>query len=219
MTPTEGPGAPGPGTPTDEELARQARGGSHDAATALLERCEALIRYLIGYWFRRGVLQPEELEEVRQEAQHGFLLAVTAYAVDRDGGPGGARFRTFMYRVVWNHLDKWERRRRRAESYYDRSVDWAAKIDGRALRTFGDTLRLTAPDHRAGDPADFAMWQETCARLTAAFQRLDPTQRWLLDQRTTDRSLRELADESGLSYDRVKRLIRRAMAFLREALL
>jgi RNA polymerase sigma factor (sigma-70 family) len=205
-------------TPTDEELARQARGGNRDAAMALLERCEDLIRYLIGYWFRRGGLRAEELEEVRQEAQHGFLLAVTAYLVDREGGPGGARFRTFMYRVVWNHLDKWERRRRRAESCYDRSVDWAAKIDGRALRAFGDAFCLTAPDPWVGDPAYFAQWQETCARLRGAFQRLDPTQRWLLDQRANGRSLRDLADESGLSYDRVKRLNCRAMAFLREAL-
>jgi hypothetical protein len=41
---------PRPGTPADEELVRQAQGGRDAATAALLERCHALLRHLIGRW-------------------------------------------------------------------------------------------------------------------------------------------------------------------------
>ena len=49
----------------DEELARQTQGGSRDSATALLERCEALMHHLIGRWARKDC--PELAPSVRQE--------------------------------------------------------------------------------------------------------------------------------------------------------
>src|SRR5262245_31846504 len=125
MAPRETLCGPGSGNPTDEDLARQARGGSRDSATALLERCRALMQYLIGEWFRRSGLRAEEWEEVRQEAWLGFLRAVRAYEDDGQGGRASACFRTFMNHVVWRHLSDWDRQRRRTELRYDRSADWA----------------------------------------------------------------------------------------------
>jgi RNA polymerase sigma factor (sigma-70 family) len=219
MAAQERPDVPGPGTPTDEDLALQARDGSRDSTTVLLGRCDDALDRLVRWWSRRRGLRREELEEVRQEVRLGFLLAVKAYAGDWGGGPGRACFRALLNRVVRNHLENWFRQRRRAESHQDRSVDWASELDGRALNPAREVFGLPPHDRRSTDPVGRALWEEFRARLTERLRRLDATQRWLWEQvRWDGRSLRELAAERGLSYDKAKRSLRRVVNLLHQAL-
>jgi RNA polymerase sigma factor (sigma-70 family) len=207
-----------PNTITDEKLVRQAQGGSGVAAAALLERCRDSLDRLIAWWSRGRELRAEEREEVRQEADHAFLRAVARFGKRRRKKSKQSRFGTFLNLVVRDHLDKWERRRWRAERHVDRSADCEAVLDRRALKSHQDMVGLAASESsRAGDPAASALWQETWARLAAALQCLDATQRWLLDQRAAGRSLRELSGEGGLSYGKAKRMYRRLIALLRQA--
>jgi RNA polymerase sigma factor (sigma-70 family) len=217
MTQPDNTRTPGPGAPTDEELIRKAQGGDLASTAALLECCRAPLRALVLWWAGRRGLRAEELAELRQEAAVGFLLAVAAYDGERRSASGPASFRTFLNQVVRAHLVNWDRQRRRAERHYDRSADWTAEMDLSALQASGDSFDPVTPDRRAADPADLALWQESWARLTAALRGLDTTQRWVVEQVAEGRSLHDLADERGLSYDRAKRLRRLVVAVLREA--
>jgi RNA polymerase sigma factor (sigma-70 family) len=215
----ERPAVPGPGVPTDEELVRQARGGSRDSNAALLDRWSDSLNRFAGWWARKQGLRAEEVKEVRQEAMLGFFLAVANYAEDRGKGSGPACFRAFMNRVVRNHLNNWDRQRRRAESRCDRSVDWAEELERRAAQAPKQTVGAAPPDTRTADPVDVILWLEIRVRLAAAVESLDARYRWLWDRLAAGRSLHDIADESGLSYDRVKRMCRRMVAQLRKALL
>jgi hypothetical protein len=198
-------------------LALQAQGGSRDAMTVLLERCRASLDRLVRSWSRTRGLRREELEDVRQEAGVAFLLAVKAYDPNQAGGRGQAYFGPLLNQVVRNHLENWDRRRRRAESHLERFADWAAECDRRALSPAREVFGLPPPDTRTGDPVGRTLWHEFWARLAVGLWRLDALQRWVFEQVQDSRSLHDLTGERGLSYDRAKRMLRRASALLRVA--
>jgi hypothetical protein len=217
MAPTEDPCVQGPGTPTDEELVREAKSGSRASQAALLDRCQDALARLVNWWSDRRGLWPEEMEEAWQEAWVGFLRAVNDYTEQRRKGRGPACFRTFMNQVVRDHLEKWGRWRSRAESHYDRSVDLAPELDRRALHAPKDPVGTSPPDTRAADPVEAAVWHEVCARLTAGVGGLDARLRWLWERRAAGRSLHEVAAEGDLSYDQAKRMCRKMVAVLQQA--
>jgi RNA polymerase sigma factor (sigma-70 family) len=216
MATKERPNVPGPGTPTDEDLALQAQGGSRGSTAVLLQRYDAALDRLANWWSKRHGLRRAEWAEARQEARLAFLLAVKVYVSDGGRGPGRACFRALLNSVVRKHLENWDRRRRRAESHHDRSVDWAAELDHHALHPAREVFGLPPSDPGTADPVGHTLWQELRDRLTAGLGRLDATQRWLVEQAGDGRSLRELAGERGLSYGKAKRLLRRAVALLQK---
>jgi transposase len=168
--------------------------------------------------YRKGGLRPEELEDLRQEARLGFAMAAADYTDEPEGGREQARFRTFLYRLVWSRLNNWEWQRRREEGPYDRSADWAEVLNREALRTPGDTLGLPAGRPRAEDPVRSALWQELVGRIMEEVQRQDPRLRRLLELLWEGRSLREAAGELALSYGKAKRMFRKLKAVLRDVI-
>jgi hypothetical protein len=159
MTALDTPRAPEPRKASKEALVRQAQGGSIAAAAALLERCRGSLDRLVAWWCGKRELRAEEREEVRQEADVAFLRAVAGYGKRRRNRSKRSGFGTFLNLVVRDHLDKWERRRWRAERHYDRSADWEAVLDRRASKTHPEMFGPAAPNPRAGDPARNALWQ------------------------------------------------------------
>lgn len=104
------------GDSTDVELVEQAKGGNRAALERLLLRHQAWI-YNIAI---RMVFQPEDAEEVTQEV---LIKAITRLSTFR----GDSKFRTWLYRIVANHV--LNMKRRSAENSVTTFADYGAAIN------------------------------------------------------------------------------------------
>src|SRR4030095_7673642 len=111
----------------DVELVERARNGDREALELLVLRHQAWI-YNIAV---RMVFQPQDAEEVTQEV---LVKVITRLASFR----GESKFRTWLYRIVANHV--LNMRRRAAEAVAPTFVAYGAALDG--------TPDLDLPDPR-----------------------------------------------------------------------
>lgn len=105
------------GDDADAVLVEKVRSGDRDALERLVQRHQAWI-YNIAV---RMVFQPQDAEEVTQEV---LVKVITRLASFR----GESRFRTWLYRIVANHV--LNMRRRDAESVAPTFVAYGAALDG-----------------------------------------------------------------------------------------
>jgi RNA polymerase sigma factor (sigma-70 family) len=121
--------------PEDRELVRQAQGGSRAARERLIARHQAWIYNLV----LRMVYLPEDAEDATQEILVKLITKLSTFA-------GRSRFRTWLYRMVVNHVLNMRRCR--------------ADEAGWTFTRYGDSLDATPdmdlPDPRAV-PADVAL--------------------------------------------------------------
>src|ERR1051326_6167074 len=102
---------------SDAELVELTKNGDREALERLVQRHQAWI-YNIAV---RMVFQPQDAEEVTQEV---LVKVITRLASFR----GESRFRTWLYRIVANHV--LNRGRRDAEAVAPTFVAYGAALDG-----------------------------------------------------------------------------------------
>ena len=104
------------GDSTDADLAERATNGDRTALEKLVLRHQAWI-YNIAV---RMVFQPHDAEEVTQEVLVKVIIQLSTFR-------GESRFRTWLYRIVANHV--LNMKRRRAESQTTTFADYGAAIE------------------------------------------------------------------------------------------
>lgn len=104
------------GDSTDAELAKRATSGDRTALEQLVLRHQAWI-YNIAV---RMVFQPQDAEEVTQEVLVKVITQLSTFK-------GESQFRTWLYRIVANHV--LNMKRRRAESQTTTFADYGAAIE------------------------------------------------------------------------------------------
>ncbi len=114
------------GDADDLVLVRRAQGGDRDALETIVGRHQAWIYNLV----LRMVYHPHDAEDVTQEVLVKLLTSLSTFA-------GRSRFRTWLYRVVVNHVLNMKRARGEA-------AEWT-------FRRYGDGLD-GAPDTELPDP-------------------------------------------------------------------
>jgi DNA-directed RNA polymerase specialized sigma24 family protein len=112
--------------PEDRELVCQAQGGNRDALEKLITRHQAWIYNIV----LRMVYLPEDAEDAKQAILVKLLTKLSTFA-------GNSSFRTWLYRIVVNHV--LHMKRSRADT-----VGWT-------LTRYADSLAAT-PDLDLPDP-------------------------------------------------------------------
>ncbi len=210
-----GPAAPVPqgSAPIDVVLANQARlpadsfderavvkaviGGDRDAFRVLVER-EAPIVVRACY---RILGDRHEAEDAAQEA---FVIAYRSLAAWRADGTFGAWLARIAVRVALRQAGR------------RRTIPWA---DPHRLSGDSETVRLIDGSLSAADPATLAIRAERSADLRRAVARLDEPYRETLALRFfAERSLAEIADETGRPLGTVKTHLHRGLQRLRDSL-
>jgi RNA polymerase sigma-70 factor, ECF subfamily len=165
-------------------------GGDRDAFRALVDReAASVIRACY-----KVLGDPHEAEDAAQEA---FVIAYRSLAAWRGDGSFGAWLSRIAVRVA---LRQFRRRK---------SVVWADPVAG------GDAQS----DGRSGDPASLAVRAEHAAELRAAVARLDEPYRETVALRFfAERSLAEIAAQTGRPLNTVKTHLHRGLLRLRDIL-
>jgi RNA polymerase sigma-70 factor, ECF subfamily len=166
-------------------------GGDADAFRVLVDR-EAATVVRACY---RILGDPHEAEDAAQEA---FVIAYRSLASWRGDGAFGAWLARIAVRVALRQVSR------------RRTVSWVDPVTGPDSATEG---------HAAADPATLAMHAEYSADLRAAVARLDDPYRETIALRFfAERSLAEIAAETGRPLGTVKTHLHRGLLRLRDAL-
>jgi RNA polymerase sigma factor (sigma-70 family) len=122
------------GDTTDTDLVDQAKNGDRVALEKLVLRHQAWI-YNIAV---RMVFQPQDAEEVTQEVLVKVITQLSTFKAE-------SKFRTWLYRVVANHV--LNMKRRSAETKVTTFADYGAAIDGTPDRDLPDpkTVSVAVP--------------------------------------------------------------------------
>jgi RNA polymerase sigma factor (sigma-70 family) len=115
----------------DHELVEQIRGGSRDALETLLRRHQSWIYNLV----QRMVYLPQDAEDITQEILIKVMTKLSTFA-------GRSSFRTWLYRIVVNHV--LNMKRSRAEER-----EWTFQRYAASLDNFPDA---ELPDSSANSP-------------------------------------------------------------------
>jgi RNA polymerase sigma-70 factor (ECF subfamily) len=182
----------------DDELIREAVGGSTPAFTTLVRRYENTV-----YGFASRVCR--DREKARETLQDTFVNVYRKL----DTFDGKSRFSTWLYTIVANNC-LMKRRRRKIDDLLE-SLDEAPAASGHT------------PRHRFAEwvetPADLLLTRELRSVLDRSLKRLPPDYRVVF-------VLRDMEEKSGaetaailkISEEAVKSRLRRARAFLRTQL-
>ncbi len=181
---------------------------NHHTAMPLVTSCEGLVRHGA---LRYARIAPHLLDDLIAEARLAVLLAADKYDPTRGAFPAFAYLKidTACYCVV-------QQQRWAVTLPIYRGAKRAPAISAASLVRVGDD----------GEERELLIAaEERCARdvlaieaLSAAFQRLAPRERAVLEGRfAEDATLPELGERLGLSGERVRQLETRALAKLREA--
>jgi RNA polymerase sigma factor (sigma-70 family) len=134
-----------------------------------------------------------------------MLEAIAGYHTLEAAKPRGCRFRTYLGRVVLARFGDFVRKLRRLQRPccgLHEAGETPAACQGRC------------PGCRKGDPVEVLARREARARLHQALEGLDEALRRLWRELADGKSLRQIAREQGVSYDRLKRQRRRLLARL-----
>ena len=121
-----------PGDTDDEELVARVRGGSRESLELLIERHQRWVYNIV----LRMVYHPQDAEDASQEILIKVLTSLSTFQ-------GRSSFRTWLYRIVINHVLNMKRARAEAR-------EWTFTEYGRGLGAAPD---LDLPDQRSV-PAD-----------------------------------------------------------------
>jgi RNA polymerase sigma-70 factor (ECF subfamily) len=183
---------------SDEQLIRQAVGGSKSAFTALVRRYEATV-----YGFAFKVCR--DGNKARETLQDTFI------SVYRKLGSfdGKSKFSTWLYAIVSNNC-LMTRRRRKIDDLLE-SLD-----DSPPASTDGTTRH---PEAWGETPADLLLARELESILERALTKLPVDYRVVFVLRDMEgKTTEETAAIVGISQEAAKSRLRRARAFLREEL-
>jgi RNA polymerase sigma-70 factor (ECF subfamily) len=181
---------------TDEQLMLAFAAGDAGAFDRLYARHKGTVFRFVS----RSLPVRADAEEVFQEI---WIKAIEA----RDRYEPRARFTTWLYAIVHNHLvDLWRRKGLTV-----------VPLDGGGGDD--DPPAYDPPDDPANEPFAQLATREALARFVAAFEKLPPAQReaFLLKEEA-GLSLAEIAAATGTNEEAAKSRVRYAMAKLREAL-
>jgi RNA polymerase sigma factor (sigma-70 family) len=158
---------------------------------------------LVSWLAARFALSREDAAEARQQANLVLVSVVLRYKARAGAAAGGSGWRRFLHGAVRLALQEFARKRRREERHLDRSLSAADALEGQARHHAApDCPQLASP---AADPATAAEWRENEALVQRALDALPAGERWLWESVGRGRSLKEIADEMGVSYATVRR--------------
>lgn len=172
-------------------------------------RDEILLRYspqterLIQWLARSTEFGGADVEDARQNAVFWTVEAITKFDTDQIGRPRRCSFYSFLYRVLVARFKDFSKKVRRLER--------------RRLKTDGDD-NDGGLGHLFRDPSDPALIAETeeaVRQLQLAVGELDDEARQIWQRLCEGNSMREIAEELGLSYDAVKRRRRKLIGALK----
>ena len=156
-------------------------------------------------WKARFPWLAADLPDAQQNAVFAILEAIAGYHTLVAAKPRGCRFRTYLGRVVLARFGDFVRKLRRLQRPccgLHEAGETPAACQGRC------------PGCRKGDPVEVLARREARARLHQALEGLDEALRRLWRELADGKSLRQIAREQGVSYDRLKRQRRRLLARL-----
>ena len=156
-------------------------------------------------WKARFPWLAADLPDAQQNAVFAMLEAIAGYHTLEAAKPRGCRFRTYLGRVVLARFGDFVRKLRRLQRPccgLHEAGETPAACQGRC------------PGCRKGDPVEVLARREARARLHQALEGLDEALRRLWRELADGKSLRQIAREQGVSYDRLKRQRRRLLARL-----
>jgi len=146
-----------------------------------------------------------DLPDAQQNAVFAMLEAIAGYHTLEAAKPRGCRFRAFLGRVVLARFGDFVRQLRRVQRHCCRLEEAGERLAACQGR---------CPGCRTSDPVEALARREARARLHQALEGLDEALRRLWRELADGKSLRQIAREQGVSYDRLKRQRRRLLARL-----
>jgi RNA polymerase sigma factor (sigma-70 family) len=138
---------------------------------------------------------------------------VIAY-LEQDSSLGGAKFRTFLSRVLDRHLRRWAQKYRHAEGGWQGRPASAA-APRQAPPRYEILERLPLSPVSQPDPEAIAEKHEMPQALQRALADLDAWRRSFWDFLAVGMSLHEIAEELGISYEAAKRERRNLLRWLK----
>jgi RNA polymerase sigma-70 factor (ECF subfamily) len=192
-------GEPGEGDPSDEDLAREALGGSREAAAALVHRYSTRIFRL----FVRVLGRPDPAADLTQEVFLRMHRHLDRFDAEKS-------FRAWMYAIAWNLArDEIRRRQRHREP-----------VAFESLAREGDDDCPEPADPKPAPPGQAIEERERDEWVQRALGRLPAAQRTLLVLREYEGlSYEELSSLLDLKIGTIKSQLHRARLELRDALL
>ena len=175
-------------------------------------RDEILIRYnpqteRLIHWFARSTeFGSTDIEDARQNAIFWTIEAINKFDTDQSTLQKRCSFYSFMYRVLsarFKDFSKHLRRRGRRQFTLD---------------TPESELPPTDLTRAPNDPALLAETEEATRQLRAAVASLDEEAAQIWGKLCEGNSLREIAEDLGISYDAAKRRRRKLIASLKHHL-
>jgi RNA polymerase sigma factor (sigma-70 family) len=146
-----------------------------------------------------------DLQDAQQNGVFAILEAIAGYNTLEVAKPRGCSFRTYVRLVVTARFWDFVKHVRRVERHYRRLEEAGdGPADGKGQ----------CPGSRRSDPVEALARQEAVARLHRVLDRLNDTMRRLWQELANGKKLRQIAQEQGVSYDRVKRQRQRLLAQL-----
>jgi len=129
--------------PEDRELVRRAQGGNREALEQLITRHQAWIYNIV----LRMVYLPQDAEDATQEILVKLMTKLSTFA-------GKSTFRTWLYRIVVNHVLNMKRRRADAVGWtftrYADSLDGTPDMDLPDPRSVPADVQLLVDEARIG---------------------------------------------------------------------
>ena len=189
----------------DEALVVLAKEGEYGPARdELIVRYDGQTRRLIHWLAHCRHYGHADVEDALQNALFWFVEAVDKYDTNQIGKLNGCSFRTFFYRVVTARFKDFTKHLRRIEGHYDRST--RCSHEGFLP---GDTGR------NPEDPAIVAETRDSMNRLQEKLRNLSEDSCYLWQLLSEGKSLRQIAELLGVSYDSAKRRRRKLIAELK----
>lgn len=173
----------------------------------LVKQWTPLVHY-VAYRYRERLKRWYEIDDLVSEGQ----LAIWDSAKWYDPALGIASFKTYAYKAVYHRYDRLEKYwRAKCRRDSKRSVSMDETYDN------GEPLRQFASEDPIPDAA--LALEGSRSELLRAFESLNPRERRVLEGRFVDqRKLQAIADDFGVSRERIRQLESTALNKLRKAL-
>lgn len=145
-----------------------------------------------------------DVEDALQNAVFWIIEAVNKYDTNQIGKTNGCSFRSFIFRVVTARFKDFAKHLRRVEGHYDRST-----------RCSHEGFQPVDTGHLPKDPAQIAESRDSMNRLQETLQNLSEESGRLWQLLSEGKSLHQIAELLGMSYDSVKRRRRKLIEQLK----